>query len=315
MVMDESKFKDRVVLKVETEKMTPEGFGKTEEYWKNVCLNFPVRDALTPSNYEWLYPSLSEVEFLSLRLHGSLPLSSSVIIDFHILLGRLLSSCKKLKSLALEPAFIVRGSGRISEGTDTLENLEQLEILQPDYRDSILPLSDFDYKEDERKTLPEFCGNLKNVKVYKSYFVEFAAEMGCRGPWTDAVFLQMLCETIVKSNCQHLQSCPFYDVIHVSVSRFALQPISEWNYDTPALIALQAKHFKLETPTGVADFISCLNSRPPLEQLDICCSTYLPTDNMVYSDLVTSVAHHRMSLKRLRLDTVETRYNVHANNV
>ena len=66
MVMDETKFKDRVVLKVKKKKMTPEEFGKTEENWKKIALNFPVENALNPSNCEWLYPLLSEVEFLNL---------------------------------------------------------------------------------------------------------------------------------------------------------------------------------------------------------------------------------------------------------
>ena len=40
MVMDETKFKDRVVLKMKTKKLTPEEFGKTEENWKKMNLIF-----------------------------------------------------------------------------------------------------------------------------------------------------------------------------------------------------------------------------------------------------------------------------------
>ena len=120
MVMDETQFKDRVVLKVK-KKLKPEEFGKTEEEWKKMSLNFPVKRALNPSNYDWLYPLLKEVEFLSLRLHGNVPPSSP--IDFHPLLGRLLASCKKVKSLALDPDFIRTGSSHFTDGKEALKNL------------------------------------------------------------------------------------------------------------------------------------------------------------------------------------------------
>ena len=50
MVMDETKFKDSVVLNVEKGKLTPEDFGETKENWKNIGLNAHVEHALNLTN-------------------------------------------------------------------------------------------------------------------------------------------------------------------------------------------------------------------------------------------------------------------------
>ena len=174
-------------------------------------MNFLAENTSNLANYEWLYVLLKEVEFLGLRLHGNVTASSTT--DFHPLLGRLLSSCKKMKSLALEPEFIHLGSGRImSQGLETLENLEQLEILQPDDRNMIaLPPRCECSGEPLRQTVPDFCDKLKNVKGYKKYFTEFRVEpqslvsfpeMRLRRRWMEAVFLYSLCDSVVKNNCE-----------------------------------------------------------------------------------------------------------------
>ena len=302
MVMDETKYKDRVVLKVKKKKLTMEEFGKTEEVWKKVSLNFPVKRASSLSNYEWLYPLVTQVEYLSLRLHGSAP-SSSTSIDFHPLLGRLLSSCKKLKSLALEPDFVLRGSSPISEGAETLEALEQLEILLPDYH----TMDQLPEHEGNKRIIPEFFEKLRNVKVYKSYCPQFSmnslmsipTELRSGRAWIEALFLFGLAEAVVQNNRQHLRSHAFYDVSVVTVG--AIRPWASSRFETPALLAVEADCHTLQLPIQIASFTNYLNSRPKLEQLDITCHYDDPEDNSLLSGLIHAVARHGRTLKNLKL--------------
>ena len=301
--MDETKFKDRVVLKVKKNKLKPKEFGKTEQNWKKISLNFPVKHASSPSNYEWLYPLLTEAEFLSLSLHGNAP--SPSIVDFHPLLGRLLESCKKLKSLALEPDFIRTGSSPISEGKETLENLEKLEILKPDYRRRALRGQE-DTREQDWRMIEEFCDKLKKVKMYKSYCAHFRlslsplanAELGSKRTWVDAVFLHDLCDTVVRKNRHHLESHPFYDAINLSLPGSIY--VTDFNFETPALIAVEADDYQLEPFESVLNLSYYLKRRPRIEQLDISCPFYDPMHNIVLSELMSAVAHHKMSLKKLK---------------
>ena len=293
MVMDETKFKDRVVLAVKKGKLTPEEFGDSEEGWKNISLNFNVEKDMNPSNYEWLYPILSEVQVLSLRLHGTVPASTTT--DFHPLLARLLSGCKKLKSLALEPDFIMKGSGRISEGKETLENLEQLEILQPECRTANQSM---EHKEHTIR-IPEIFSRLRNIKAYKNYCADFCM--------MEAVFLYVMWEAIVPSNRRHLRSHAFYSISNVFTNILPqveeLFPSLSFNFETPALKALQVDCCNLQLPSRIASFISYLDSRLPLEELDITCHYNDPEDNSLLSILLLSVARHGGSLKKLRLWT------------
>ena len=107
MVMDETNFRSKVILKVRKEKVKPEDFGKTIEKWKRISLKFSAVKASDPSNYKWLCPLLKEVNFLCLKLQER---ESGRRINVHPILGMLVSACPKLKSLALEPAFIRFGS-------------------------------------------------------------------------------------------------------------------------------------------------------------------------------------------------------------
>ena len=249
---------------------------------------------------------MEEVEFLGLRVRGEVTNPSAP--DFHPLLGRLLSSCKKLKSLALEPEFIQFGSGRMTfEGMETLENLEQLEILQPDNRNRIPVVPCYEFITDAGwKMMPDFWGKPKNLKVYKSYFMRpplvpssYPPGIGFRRAWTNAIFLGHLHEDVVANNGQHLQSYAFCDVRGISDGGSMFDP--DVNYDTPVLVALEADSCSLENLSSVADFIRCLNSRPPLEQLDISCPFYDPENNTALSDLMDAIARHVNSLKKLKL--------------
>ena len=301
--MDGTKFKDRVNLNMQGWKLMPEEFGKTEENWKNVGLNFPVENALDLSEYEWLYPLLTDVEFLSLRLHGEAP--SYCKTDFHPLLGRLLASCKKLKSLALEPDFILMGSGSICEGMETLEKLEELEILQPDFP----AVNQLPEPEEQRRMIPDFYEKLTNVKVYKTYssqfrimnLASFPVQFESRRPWLEPFFLFASSDTIVSRNRCHLRSHSFYNVSTTSVDEMVASGFRD--FQTPALKALKADWSNLDGPHGIVSFIKYLNFRPLLEQLDITCYYNGPEDSLLLSALICSVARHRSKLKKLKLET------------
>ena len=102
----------RAVVKVQKEGLEPEEFGTTEEKWKRISLQFPAEKVSDPANYAWLFPLLEEVNFLSLSLHKR---KSVYQINFHPLVGQMLSTCTKLKSLAMEPDFIRYGFGNTQE--------------------------------------------------------------------------------------------------------------------------------------------------------------------------------------------------------
>ena len=305
MVMDETKFKDQVIMKVKKKRLTLQEFGKTEENWKKVSLTFPAENALNPSNCEWLYPLLKEVEFLSLRLDGRMTTTSTT--DLHPLFDRLLSSSRKLKSLALEPEFIQLGSDRMTaDGMETLEKLEHLEILQSDCKHS-RPFPSCEYRKIMRKAIPDFCQRLRNVKVYRSYLTP--ADSGRSmfenltfgsGSLVEAIFLYSLHENIMKNNWQHLQSYPFRET-NRSMGANGIIFWSDIIYDTPALITLAVDRSNLAEVTHIFQFISCLNSRPRLEQLEISCAFYNPENNTVLLNLISSVARHGDNLKKLKL--------------
>ena len=298
--MDETKFKDQVIMKVKKKRLTLQEFGKTEENWKKVSLTFPAENALNPSNCEWLYPLLKEVEFLSC---GKMTTTSTT--DLHPLFDRLLSSSRKLKSLALEPEFIQLGSDRMtSDGMETLEKLEHLEILQPDCKNG-RPFPSCEYRKNKRKAIPDFCERLGNVKIYRSYFMHAAADnifqhMVFTKALVESIFLFSLHENIMKNNCQHLQSYPFHGIR--AMTAYGLGFSSTIQYDTPVLLALEVDSSNLATYNDISAFVSCLNSRPALEQLDIPCPFYDPENTTVLSNLISSVTRHGVNLKKLKLE-------------
>ena len=302
MVMDETKYKERVVLKVKKKKLTPEEFGKTNENWKKISLNFPVKNASTLSRYDWLYPLLTDVEFLSLRLHGSAPPSCSTL-DFYSLLGRLLESCKKLKSLALEPDLLRIASSPISAGIDTLQNLQELEFLQPDPNRSPLWDDEDTREHDDRVTDDFVCADLKRIKSYRSYFPRFRInplQPGDRRTWYEARFLSLFSSLMALSKMgDQLESHSFYDLSHPSLG---LQiKAADFMYETPALTAVDADANQLEQSGNVLNFITYLDHRPLLEQIDISCHYYDPEDGSVLSRLIPSIARHGRSLKKLKM--------------
>ena len=255
MVMHETKFKDRVVLKVKTKKLRPEEFGKTAESWKKISLNFPLKNVLNAarSNYGWLYPLLAEVEFLSLRLHGNPP--SSARIDFRLLLGMVLYSCKKLKSLALEPDFIRIGSNCVPGGTETLENLQELEILEP--ADKRTPSrGDNDPRMQMHRATEDFCPKLKNLKKYRSYFPQFRTnpmpdymDAGTFRNQNEAMFLYFVSGSIFHDNRLHLEFHSFSDMSNMILTGRAEE--KEFTYETPALVSLQVDFSHNGTSFGV----------------------------------------------------------------
>ena len=292
MVMDETKFKDRVVMKVKKKNLTPEEFGKTEENWKNIALNIPVESISNLSNYAWLYPLLTEVEVLSLRLHGIAP--SSTTIDGLPLLGRFLASCKKLKSLAFEPAFISSWTSCISEGQETLKNVQHLEILKAKFSQRPCPGMD-DEREEDEKNIEDFCDNLRSLKTYRCYFTRFGInpELETVKTWMEAMFLLCLSDRIYLKNHRRIESHSFFDGSHMPLLH---APGAILMGKTPALKALDADSHQLVLGENVVNLINYLNSRPFLEQLDISCESVMP-------GLIESIARHGRSLKKLKLLT------------
>ena len=183
---------------------------------------------------------------------------------------------------------------------ETVENLEQLEILQPDDRTgNHLP-------QPQGITIPDYFEKLRNVKIFKTYCPQFRMSMlrlplqlESRRTWMESVFLYGVCQAIVESNRQHLRSQPFYDINNLAVGE--VMPLTFSGFKTPALMAVEADCYTLQLPTGIASFINYLNSRPPLQELDITCHYYDPADSSLLSGLIRAVARHGRSLKKLKL--------------
>ena len=313
--MDGTDFRNRVVLKVQKQHLKATEFGKTKENWKKISFKIPAFRACNPSNYKWLFPLLKDVGYLSLRLQKEKKFGQK--IDIHPLFGLLLSSCKKLKSLALEPHWIRLGSG-IFQGLETLQNLEQLEILQPNYYmwgqfwgpwDDMTLMNEYRMAED-------FAELLYSVKVYKSYFTEkktiYAPEdldRLCENNM-ELPFLHHLVEQVVINNQQCLESHSFYD-IHQRVTDQELMlepdPHHEHNYhETPALKCLQVDATQLTARMSHAfyknwPFLEYLNSRPPLEQLEISYPIYNKTTYFLRQHVEHAIDKHAGTLKTFKL--------------
>ena len=258
MVMDETDLRNKVVLKVKKEKLKPEEFGRTAENWKKISSKFRAVKASNPANYGWLFPLLKEVNCLSFRLQERVPGRK---IDVHPTFGKLPSTCTKLKSLALEPDFIRFGTGAIFDGNETLKNLEQLEILEPNYLWGHFkgPFSDSNSQEEsEDRAMKEFCDSLKGVKIYKSFFVttnpvvDENEDFPDQEEYTKSHFLNRLCDEIISNNREHLESHPFYDIFQFDTEEDLLFDLeshqdryNEKYHETPALQCLQARSSQL----------------------------------------------------------------------
>ena len=319
MVMDVTEFRDKVVLKLKKEKLELEEFGKSEEAWKKISLEFPAEKVSDPSNYTWLLPLLKEVNFLSLRLHKR---KSVYQINFHPLLGQLLSSCTKLKSLSLEPDFIRYGSGGIFRGNETLKKLEELEILEPNYRwtDFCGPFSDSEDQvaEKEYQLVTEFGDALENVKIFKSYFAQIKTHwisgVGADDSFRQPNFLRHVCKIVVKNNRKHLESHPFYDGYELKPYSINLDAFHPEHFETPALKSLQADASQLgATLFNVVfhmnwPFLEYLTSRPPLSQVEISYPLGNPINILLWVDVIEALGKHARSLKtwKMQADLLQT---------
>ena len=117
----------------------------------------------------------------------------------------------------------------------------------------------------------------------------------------EAAFLYTLCDTVVRKNRPHLQSHPFYDGINISLSHPGFMYATDFSVETPALTTLEADGCQLARwYESIGNFSNYLKGRPQMKQLDISCSFSDPMNNAVPSDLISSVAHHKSSLKKLK---------------
>ena len=128
---------------------------------------------------------------------------------------------------------------------------------------------------------------------------KFPQGMGFQRALTEIVFLCNLFENVVKNNGPHLQSFSFYDINMITFDCMVIS--SDFNHETPSLMSLEVDSFNLEMRAGVVGFISCLKSRPSLERLDVSCPFYDSENSTVLSDLISSVARHGRSVKKLKL--------------
>ena len=312
------------------ENLTEEGFGQTLENWKKISLKFPAFKVSNPSNYSWLFPLLEQVNFLSLRLQKDKKSGCTAIIDVHPTFGMLLSSCKKLNSLSMEPGFILLGSGGIFSGSGTLKNLKQLEILEPNYnwfhfnRPSF---SDANATQKENRIVKEFCDELTHVETYKSYFVEVNGgkpyDNQANDPqvyqnvlqnMSEIQTLQHICDRVISNNRQHLQSHPFCDIFQVISEEELLllgwdQQESYYGYhETPALKYLQANatsQLRVRAgnfPGGTNwKFLDYFKSRPPLVQIEISYPTSDPATAFQWPQVIQALWKHAGSLKILKI--------------